>query len=679
MKIWKAILFILELAVSLVAGIFVGTSFSMFFTKQTTKIQFFSLDFCISKILNDKQSFMLFIIFTGLCFLLFVILQLNNSSENYNARLYQVTPNISIPRPCGQYQYGSAWWMSKKDFQQIYKKNTIDRNSPLFSMLIKTGYDDLPASLRKRRFIYFVKNLFASSIVSLKMRSKKLNNLNVQPFSQGGLVVAYEKVGKKEHMFYIDDDTHTLIIGATRCGKTRGLVIQSIVNLALAGESIFISDPKGEIFQYTSELLKKLGYNVIVLDFKNMSKSMSYNLLQPIIDQFKQGNTNKAIQICRDIANILVGEKSPNAESIWHDGQLAVVQAAIIATVYDNMDKPENQNLPYVYEFITRMCAERKGQPMLLQEYLNAVGEEHPANLLLAQANVAPSKTRGSFYTSAATCLALYTDKELYHILKKSDFNLVDLATKKTAMFVILPDDKTTFHTAASIIVSQLYEQLVEYSDVTLKTGRLPRRVNFILDEFGNFPPIKDMDSKLTVGGGRGIRFNLFVQSLSQLDKYDEKIAKTLKGNCQSWIYLLAPDKDTKEEVVHKLGSYTTSSYSLSSSKNSAGSASMQLIKRELLTTEELGRLKRPHQLVMGNEGQKVCYAPDLSKYSINAMLGLGGKKHNEEVREYRESNRETYNDVSQPVNFYGIWSHFDEFCQEQFEKNNETEGIYIE
>ena len=64
-----------------------------------------------------------------------------------------------------------------------------------------------------------------------------------------------------------------------------------------------------------------------------------------------------------------------------------VVAAAIIATVFDNMDKPQNQNLTYVYEFITRMCAERKGQPMLLQEYLEAVGESHPANILLAQAN----------------------------------------------------------------------------------------------------------------------------------------------------------------------------------------------------------------------------------------------------------------------------------------------------
>jgi len=430
---------------------------------------------------------------------------------------------------------------------------------------------------------------------------------------------------------------------------------------------------------YLKNFLEKLDYNIIVIDFKNMSKSMSYNLLQPIIDKFKAGETNKAIQLCRDIANILVGEKSDHTEPIWHNGQLAVVAAAIIATVFDNMDKPQNQNLTYVYEFITRMCAERKGQPMLLQEYLEAVGESHPANILLAQANVAPSKTRGSFYTSAATTLSLYTDRELYHIMKKSDFNLIDIATKKTAMFVILPDEKTTFHPAATIIVSQLYEQLIEYSDVKLGTGRLPRRVNFMLEEFGNFSTIKDFDTKLTVGGGRGIRFNLFVQSLEQLKiKYEDKVAETIKGNCQTWVYLLANERNTKDEIVHKLGSYTTSSYSLSSSKHSNGSASMQLIKRELLTTEEIGRIKRPYQLLMGNSGQKVCFAPDLSKYSLNAMLGLGNVKHNESVREFREKNRAVYNDVSQPVVMDGIWTHMDNFCEEQYKIHEEMDGIYV-
>ena len=187
----------------------------------------------------------------------------------------------------------------------------------------------------------------------------------------------------------------------------------------------------------------------------------------------------------------------------------------------------------------------------------------------------------------------------------------------------------------------------VEYCDITLGSGRLPRRVNFMLDEFGNFAAIKDFDTKLTVAGGRGVRFNLFLQDLAQLDKkYDDKVAQTIKGNCQTWVYLLSTDENTKEEIAKKLGSYTTSSYSLSSSKYSSGSSSMNLIERKLLTTQEIGRLKRPHQIVMGNCGSKVSYAPDLSNWSFNKMLGLGNEKHNKKVREHREKNRITINDA---------------------------------
>lgn len=84
----------------------------------------------------------------------------------------------------------------------------------------------------------------------------------------------------------------------------------------------------------------------------------------------------------------------------------------------------------------------------------------------------------------------------------KSDFSLADMGQKKQALFIILPDQKTTFYPIASLVVSQQYELLAEMAD--RRGGRLERRVNFVLDEFGNFTPISDMTNKLTVAAGRG-------------------------------------------------------------------------------------------------------------------------------------------------------------------------------
>lgn len=96
---------------------------------------------------------------------------------------------------------------------------------------------------------------------------------------EGGVAIGMHRCGNREKIHYIADDTHTLTIGATRSGKTRTLVLQSICLMALAAESLVISDPKAELYQYTAWFLEKVGYGVICLDFKNPEKSSRYNLL----------------------------------------------------------------------------------------------------------------------------------------------------------------------------------------------------------------------------------------------------------------------------------------------------------------------------------------------------------------------------------------------------------------
>ena len=63
------------------------------------------------------------------------------------------------------------------------------------------------------------------------------------PLKKGGVVVGMRKEGDKEKIYFVGDDCHLLCVGATRSGKSRCLVLESICLLGLAGESIFCSDP----------------------------------------------------------------------------------------------------------------------------------------------------------------------------------------------------------------------------------------------------------------------------------------------------------------------------------------------------------------------------------------------------------------------------------------------------
>lgn len=467
-------------------------------------------------------------------------------------------------------------------------------------------------------------------------------------FEQGGLVIGMDKdEKKKESLYVITKDTHSLCIGATRSGKSRSVVLQSICSLGLSDENLVISDPKGELFNYTEPFLKELGYTVLPIDFKNPLKSKSYNFLQTIIDAVEDNNLAEAVERAWDLTSALVGEAK--GEKIWTNGEASTIAGTILNVVYDNSLEEKNKkyrNMTNVYHFLANMYKSDNSGNMLITDYMKKYTlkiDNHPSKGLIAISEIAPSRTRGSFFTAALTTLRLFTSPKIYSMTKESDFKLEDIGNKKLALFIILPDEKTTYYSLAALLVSQIYEELVNIADK--RGGRLNRRVNFILDEFGNFTKIPDFPTKLTVGGGRGIRFNLFLQSFAQLDeKYGKEQSRIIRGNCDNWIYLKSNEVEDLEEISKKLDNYTVSTYSLSSStsKNSAGSSSqsINLTGRRLLMPSEIKKIERPYSLVMSDGNPGIFYAPDISKYNFNTMLGMGDVEHNTKLREIRERKR---------------------------------------
>lgn len=458
----------------------------------------------------------------------------------------------------------------------------------------------------------------------------------------GGIAVSYERSKFRESVACITDDVHILIIGATRSGKTRCLVIQSICALALAAEGMVVNDPKGELYHYTHSFLESMGYMVQVVDFNNPKKSCRYNPLQMIIDAVNENRIDDAQTYTWDFVTFLV-EKNDHSEPIWSNGEMSVIAAAVMCVVYDNRDRPEYQNLTNVYNFIANMC-KPVNKVLPIDAYMDKLPDSHPAKKLMAIAKLAPDKMGGSFYTAALTTLRLFITNDIYNMTKESEFSLSDVGAKlKQALFFILPDQKTTYYPIVTLLVSQQYEQLVTYAK---KCGnRLPHRVNYILDEFGNFAAISDFQTKMTVAGGYGVRWNLFIQDFNQLiDKYGQEVAKIIQGNCHYWIYLHSQDNSTNEEISKNMGKYTTTTYSLggSTQKYSAPSSStnIQLSERSLLNPDEVAKIKRPYQIVLSPDPPAVMYSPDISQWTFNAMLGMGDKAHNTRLIELDENAR---------------------------------------
>ena len=299
--------------------------------------------------------------------------------------------------------------------------------------------------------------------------------------------------------------------------------------LGLAGENLFISDVKGELYLYTAEKLKQLGYNVIALDFINFLKSNHYNYLDLVINAVERDNIPLAESLINDIVNILV-EKNDKTEPIWVNGEQSVIKTAIMAVVLENKGKREYQTLTNAYYFVAEMFKADEDGEMLIDKYMKKKDANDPIKKFFAVASTAPSKTRGSFVAAALSTLQMFVSEYVADTIQKSDFDLRNFAKQKTAIYIILSDDKLTYHKLGSLLVQQLYTAIVDISRE--EGGELPIRMNFILDEFANFTKIDTFQSMLTVSRSRNCRFAIAVQSMSQLEeKYGKEGAQNISDN----------------------------------------------------------------------------------------------------------------------------------------------------
>ena len=217
-------------------------------------------------------------------------------------------------------------------------------------------------------------------------------------------------------------------------------------------------------------------------------------------------------------------------------------------------------------------------------------------NLTSAVINNAPNTTK-SYMGVLNGKISFMNDIGIAYLTSQSDINFDDFTSKPTVLYLVIPDDREERHNLAILGISQLYKRLVDKAQ-SYPSKKFPHHVYFLLDEFGNLPPIPKFDSMITVSRGRNILFEMVVQSYTQMEtKYGQDTAKTILGNCNAQIFLGTDDQPTLESFSKQCGEVQLIHEEATISKNNKNyeekttQTSVQRSNRALITPYELGQI----------------------------------------------------------------------------------------
>lgn len=353
---------------------------------------------------------------------------------------------------------------------------------------------------------------------------------------------------------WVDDcgEPHSLIMGASGSGKTQAFMFPLIRILGRHGESMIVTDPKGELYEKCGELLKEKGYKIILLNFRDPKEGAAWNPFSYPYRIYKEGNSDKANELLQDLASNILIDPNNKAEPFWEQTASNFFTGLSLGLFDDATEEEININS---INMMAEVGEDRVGASNYIKEYFKSKGELSPAYIAAASCINAPNETRGGIMSTFRTKTRIFSSQEaLSEMLSYSDFDIRDIGKEKTAVFLKVHDEKTTYHALATIFVKQAYEALIAVAQ-TCPGLKLPYRTNFILDEFANMPALKDVESMITASRSRNMRFSFVIQNFSQLNKvYGKDVAETIKGNCGNFVYIMSTELAALEEISKLLG-----------------------------------------------------------------------------------------------------------------------------
>lgn len=377
-----------------------------------------------------------------------------------------------------------------------------------------------------------------------------------------------------------------LVVGGSGAGKTR---FYAKPNIMQANTSFMVLDPKGEILRDTGCLLEKQGYEIRVFDLINMERSYGYNPFQYLRDE------KDVLKLVSNLVRNTTPKGSQSNDPFWERAETALLEAMILYLI--NEAPPDEQNFSMVMEMINaaEVREEDESYSSILDELFERLEMKKPDHLAVKQYHIfklAAGRTAKSILISLGVRLEKFNLPQIASIVNHDELDFPSLGEKKTALFVLIPDNDSSFNFLIGMMYTQLFQELFFLADHKYG-GRLPVHVHCVMDEFANIALPDEFDKLLSTMRSREISVSIILQNIAQLKALFEKQWESIIGNCDEFLYLGGNEQSTHKYISELLGKATidTNTYGKSTGRSGNYSTNYQISGRELYTPDEVRML----------------------------------------------------------------------------------------
>lgn len=423
-----------------------------------------------------------------------------------------------------------------------------------------------------------------------------------------------------------------ILIGPPGSGKSFGYVRTAVFQSIVRGESVVVTDPKGEIHNDMRKLLESRGYKVKVFNLINLDLSNAWDCVQEIYDPIT-GNIDdqRVITFCKTVIANTGGGANSKGDPFWESSEENLFRVAVsycayireksLIEIYERRAKELLTQLPYITQEDEQSLIEIVKNPesamvdrRRVVEYLahSFYGDEegdrklseweedaptcnisdiydallhndldkweanfkyvplsHPAASAWAVFKGMGERVQPNIVGGLNTRLQLFMTYKVRRVISNDDIRLANLGAEKTALFLIISDDNASMQLLSSLLLSFLFKDLKEAFDAVGGEGRIP--VNVVADELANTGVWPNFEKTIATARSRKTAVSLILQSLPQLTQlYGEENAETIIGCCNTMLVLGCNDKYTAEYISDKSGIVTIRAKSVSDTRASS-------------------------------------------------------------------------------------------------------------